>query len=275
MSGPRPDRTAPVVVTRRRAAHVVHRRILFLHGLGNSDEVWNAAIARWPDPHAELWSADLPWRLDFPGEWRHGADLTGYLAEATAGVPGTPDVVVAHSFAANLLLEWLTVPVRPTGAPAGAVLVSPFYRPSPDAFGWPDLERFPQTFRRVIEAGVAVHSAGRLAPQRLDDVVARVCDIVGPYGWARFLQTYLATPWLRTELVDMPCLVLAGADDFCPPAAESIALAGALPDARLHTFPDGGHFAMVERPDAFAAAVATFCTTLRPRSPALFEEKTV
>jgi proline-specific peptidase len=61
---------------------------------------------------------------------------------------------------------------------------------------------------------------------------------------------------LRT--IAAPTLVIAGEDDFiCGPAcAETIA--GELPDARLVTIPDSGHFVYVEQPEAFRAALTGF-----------------
>ena len=65
---------------------------------------------------------------------------------------------------------------------------------------------------------------------------------------------------LRAELrnVEAPTLVVVGDDDFiCGPACAD-AIVGALPDARLVTIPDSGHFVYVEQPEAFRAALAEF-----------------
>ncbi len=58
--------------------------------------------------------------------------------------------------------------------------------------------------------------------------------------------------------VEAPTLVVVGDDDFiCGPACAD-AIVGALPDARLVTIPDSGHFVYVEQPEAFRAALAEF-----------------
>ncbi len=65
---------------------------------------------------------------------------------------------------------------------------------------------------------------------------------------------------LRADLrnVEAPTLVVVGDDDFiCGPACAD-AIVGALPDARLVTIPDSGHFVYVEQPEAFRAALAEF-----------------
>lgn len=65
---------------------------------------------------------------------------------------------------------------------------------------------------------------------------------------------------LREELrtIDVPTLVVVGDDDFiCGPAcADSIV--GALPNSRLVTIPEAGHFVYVEQPAAFRAALTDF-----------------
>jgi pimeloyl-ACP methyl ester carboxylesterase len=248
----------PVVLKCHRAPAEAGERILFLHGLANSAAVWRTAIGRWPGA-AELWTADLPWRLNHPGNWSWEGGLPDHLAEAVAGVPGGADVIVAHSFAANLVIEALTDPRGPIlPRPRALVLVSPFYRAAPADFTWPDIEEFPAAFRRIVEAGILIQARGGVGAELLADLVVRVCALVGPYGWASFLQLYLRTPQLALSRLDLPCLVVAGAGDFCPPPAESIALAAALPAAEPLVLPGVGHFAMVQSPESFVSAVSRF-----------------
>ena len=61
---------------------------------------------------------------------------------------------------------------------------------------------------------------------------------------------------LRT--VEAPTLVVVGDDDFiCGPACAD-AIVGELPNGRLVTIPDSGHFVYVEQPAAFRAALTDF-----------------
>ena len=65
---------------------------------------------------------------------------------------------------------------------------------------------------------------------------------------------------LRPELrkVEAQALVVVGDDDFiCGPVCAE-AIVGALPDARLVTIEDSGHFVYVEQPEQFRAALAEF-----------------
>ena len=67
------------------------------------------------------------------------------------------------------------------------------------------------------------------------------------YSYLRFVEAYLRTPWLRTDLVDVPALAVCGRDDFAAVPAEAEALAADLPDAVAHLLPGCGHFLMAER----------------------------
>ncbi len=65
---------------------------------------------------------------------------------------------------------------------------------------------------------------------------------------------------LRGELrkIGAPTLVVVGDDDFiCGPACAS-AIVQELSDARLVTIPNSGHFAYIEQPEAFRAALTEF-----------------
>jgi pimeloyl-ACP methyl ester carboxylesterase len=258
---------AATVLTRRRVSGGTGHRVLLLHGLANSDSVWQPMLERWSRDD-EVWSANLPWRVSSPTSWSRAGDPVRDLGETLRRVPGGAEVVIAHSYAANLLLEFLAQPesgTEPVLRPRRVVLVSPFFRPTPAAFTWADFQHFPARFRRIAEAGVEMHARGRLGPAARAQMADRVCELVGPYGWARFMEIYLRTPWLRTDLVAMPTLVVAGTDDFSPPSSESAALAAALPDARLRLIAGTGHFSMVEHPETFVAAVGDFLDgALRP-----------
>ena len=236
-------------------------RLLLLHGLANSATVWQGFAEH--DTGFATWAADLPWRGEGVTGWSHRGDLPGWVAEAVAAVPGDGDlVVVAHSFSANLLLALLDRDPAVRAGLAAVVLVSPFYRGDPDRFEWSDISRYLNDFHTIMEDGIRAQGGQRLSPGVRHELALRVRDLVGPYGWTRFFQTYLDTPWLRLDRLDLPVLVLSGENDFAAPPGEARALAAALPDARVRVLPDCGHFLMAERPQRFAAEITRFVHSL-------------
>jgi pimeloyl-ACP methyl ester carboxylesterase len=65
-----------------------------------------------------------------------------------------------------------------------------------------------------------------------------------------------ATPFLSR--IDVPTLVIHGADDALIPVSEAEALAKAIPDAQLNVMADCGHMPSIEQPQAFNRALTAF-----------------
>ena len=61
---------------------------------------------------------------------------------------------------------------------------------------------------------------------------------------------------------NLPTLVITGDDDRIVPTADTIRLAGELPEAQLVVIPNAGHVPHEEQPAAFMAAVQKFISTL-------------
>lgn len=76
------------------------------------------------------------------------------------------------------------------------------------------------------------------------------CDAMSPEGYAGCCEA-LASFDVRPGLggVAAPTLVVAGADDLALPPSHSVAIAEAVPGARLDVVPDAAHLATVERAD--------------------------
>ncbi|MFE2409447.1 alpha/beta fold hydrolase [Kitasatospora sp. NPDC059408] len=247
-------------------------RVLLLHGLAANDSVWEPALPELPDG-LQMWTARLPWRTETITGLGTETDLTGRLAQALESVPGGAEVVVAHSMAANVLLDLLDRELRAgVDAPRkyglrALVLVSPFYRSRAEQFDWETISYYLNDFHLIMEEGIRAHSGGRVPADLRRAMGERVRERVGPYGWFRFFDLYLRTPALAAGRLALPTLVLAGESDFAAPPGEGVALAGALPDARSLVLPGCGHFPMLDAPGRFAAAVAEFVHTVPGLSP--------
>ncbi|WP_308120311.1 alpha/beta fold hydrolase [Streptomyces bambusae] len=262
----------PVAVERRTEGRG-GPRVLLLHGLAANDSVWERALPELPADF-QLWTARLPWRTETIADWDEQPNLRGWLAKALEAVPGGAEVVVAHSMAANVLLDLLDQKVR--GGADGLrqfgiralVLVSPFYRARAEHFDWDTITYYLNDFHLIMEEGIRAHSGGRVPADIQAAMGERVRDRVGPYGWFRFFDLYLRTPSLDTSRITVPTLVLGGETDFAARPEEAVTLAEALPDAVARVLPGSGHFPMLDAADVFAAAVSEFVhTTLGPAAP--------
>ncbi|MFI1227157.1 MULTISPECIES: alpha/beta fold hydrolase [unclassified Streptomyces] len=251
----------PLKLMRRSSGGEATRKALLLHGLASSSTVWNGLWPQLPEG-LETWAADLPWRGDHVLPWGRAAERSDWIAACLDQVPGGPDLVIAHSFSANRLLDHLSRetaagrdPLRQHGI-KGIVLVSPFYRRSPDDFTWDSVSQTQRVFLQIMEEGIRTHSERRIPPATLRYMADRMCERVGAYGCQRFFEFYLGTPWLNTEKIDVPCLVVAGAQDFT--ATESEYLAADLHEAELRLIPDCGHYPMAEHSELFSTLVDEF-----------------
>jgi pimeloyl-ACP methyl ester carboxylesterase len=78
------------------------------------------------------------------------------------------------------------------------------------------------------------------------------------YAW----QPYMHNPQLRRWLhrIDIPTLVLWGAEDRIVKPDYGRAFAAGIPGARFELIANSGHFPQIEQPEAFARAVTAFVT---------------
>ncbi|WP_051794714.1 alpha/beta fold hydrolase [Streptomyces sp. NRRL S-87] len=250
-------------VRRARAAHAGPPvRVLALHGLAASGTTWRA-YAEHAAPAVELWTAELPWGPAGGAAWSHAGDPAEWIGRALAEVPGGVDVLVAHSFAAVLALEYLAA-AGPAARPRAAVLVSPFHRRRPEDFHWDTAQHYLSVFQDVFDEALRLGSTRALPAQTRRDMALVVRDGVGPYGWLRFYESYLRSPFVDVDRVDVPVLVVAGDGDRFAPPEDAEELAAALPHGRRTLLPDCGHFPMTERAGAFAHAVHALLAELWP-----------
>lgn len=253
--------------------------VLLLHGLGIGAGVWDGYLAH-ALPGRRPITAELPWRGTGVGQWSHHPDplewMRRVLDEALAETGGEGiDVVVAHSYSAMLLLNLLG---GAGGGPAGAgpadhpperygirglVLVTPFYRACPEDF---DFAGFTGLWDRIephMAECLRVMGRGRGDEHFRQVMARRLCELIGPYGWTRFFEQYLRTPWIDPARLDLPALVISSLADTLAPPEEAEELARRLPRGELRALEGCGHFPMTEQSEYFAGLVDDFVDRLR------------
>lgn len=270
----------PVLLRQRTISDGAGPRVLLLHGMADSSTVWERLFVLAPQHaelrRAEIHTAELPWRGTGPPDWAHRIESASWLTETLdelADTVGPVDVVVAHSFSAMLLLDLACGASAHTGHRLkGMVLVSPFFRPRPEDFDWDTMTGLPEQFIRTMEEGIRVAAGPRSKPELHRALAERLCETIGPYGWSRFFQLYLRTPWLRTTEVRTPVLVISGTEDRIAVTEEAQDLVARMPGAALHTIEETGHFPMAEQPARFADALGGFLRRI-PAAPEAAAER--
>jgi pimeloyl-ACP methyl ester carboxylesterase len=228
----------------------VHVRIL--PGLAGTPALWESTVTDLtrtrPDVTAAV--ADVPWHAEAGQAW---AEPGWHPRQATSRLVRSGEVLVAHSFAASLVLAHLCA--HGAVQPRAAVLVSPFYRASAREFTWPTLQHFLVRFDEFLETGLVAQAAHEIDPEIRIAMARFVRDRMGAYGWMAFMSAYLATPALDTAAATVPVHVVYGTQDGVAPPRDAVNLADALPRAVLHPFEGTDHFPMSADPSGMAGVI--------------------
>jgi 3-oxoadipate enol-lactonase len=236
--------------------------VVLLHGLGSSS-------SDWPEQHAALEARYRVVAVDLPGHGRSalpaGAltvesmarDVAGLLARLGEG----PAHVLGLSLGACVALRLaLAAPERVRSL----TLVNPFARVQPAGPG--DLARLALRMLLLGTApmsAVAAHVARRLFPwpeqRALYD--GAVTSLSATSRRAYFAAMHaLAKFDARGQVAAIrhPTLIVAGDRDTSVPLAAKVALAAAIPRARLLVVPASGHATPHDQPEAFNRALLEF-----------------
>jgi len=236
--------------------------IVFLHGWGQSRQVWHAQMEHFPE-------ALFP---NLPG---HGgaAEQDDWIEATARQLPGSPAIIVGWSLGGIIAMR---MAMQHPEKVAALVLVS-----TTPAFcnreGWEhgcENELFD-----AFEIGVRSNSTktmGRFFALMLHgDEISRgeynriakaAIDKSAPPSTATLEKglNYLATEDLRTALhqLQQPVLVLHGKDDAIIPVSAGLFLAETLPHAEAHLFEACGHAPFLTQADLFNETLETWCRNI-------------
>jgi pimeloyl-ACP methyl ester carboxylesterase len=245
-------------------------RVLLLHGMGGGVGNWDA-LAALLAPHLELWDVRLPWAIGADQAWARDTAVTQWVADPVEQIRRTtgrdPEVVVAHSFAANLILELLAGSDLLSGTPA--ILISPFCRGTQADLDWSSVIPSMKSCFARVEEEIRLRRGSRVSDDIRKTMVQRAFELMGAYPPLRFYQVYMRTAQLGLETLTTPLLLVGGGDDI-PAAVQSVAVLGQrIPPARAHIIEGCGHFPMTERPAEVARLIEDFINgSGRPAMPA-------
>lgn len=247
---------------RKRPGPALGLRTLLLHGLGGSPQDWDECLRR-PSDSYSFWDVGLPWGTFGNRGWAIEGAACRTVVEAIDSLPrredrSCVDVLVAHSFSANVVLELLAGhhPIELKGL----VLVSPSVAPEP--FDWSEVARRVEQFPTVLEEGVA-RKGRRLDEKKRRVIALRLRDMIGPLAWLRSLEFVLRNAELDLNRITLPVLIIAGDADSAVPLSGLQRLARKLPNATFVALSGCGHFPMAEQPARFMTALEEFAENLR------------
>lgn len=264
--------------------------IILIHGFSASTFSWREVMAplsklgtviAYDRPASGLTERPLAGHPTMPGGARYDG-RSPYSAEAQADqlvalmdALGVRQAVLVGNSAGGTIAT-LTA-LRSPERVAGLVLVDPAIYTGGGAPGWarpiinsPQMARLgPLVSRQFVAMGDGLIREAWHDPARVtDEVIAGYRKPLQAQDWDQGLWelTKASKPLNladRLGEVRVPTLVITGDDDRIVPTAESVRLAGELPNAELVVIPNCGHLPQEECPAAFLAATETFLTALR------------
>jgi pimeloyl-ACP methyl ester carboxylesterase len=122
----------------------------------------------------------------------------------------------------------------------------------------------------VVEAMAPKMLAATNSDQHMAQAVLDIMWSASPKGVENALLGMAARPDEREHLqgIQVPTLVVTGADDTIVPPQESVTMADAIPDAHLVVIPHAGHLVAFEHSIAFNAALKSWLVAHRPSAMA-------
>lgn len=231
--------------------------VAFVHGLEDSWESWLPLSRALPAGWSPV-ALDLPWRPGNDYQWRRRPSPQ-WLADGLDRLGRRPDLIVAHSFGANALLELLCA--RDQRVPDTVMLICPLYRPPDVAVTWRVFERARRAFERHIHDSLRSRLGQRLRAMEaevVDLMIAKAVDRVGPSGFLTVFDQFCASASLPLDRVAARVLVLAGGSDptLSPEAART--LADGMPHAALSVGDGYDHFCYARQPEDVASRLRAF-----------------
>jgi pimeloyl-ACP methyl ester carboxylesterase len=245
--------------------------LVLVHGSASDADGWTSLFSTHGD-RLHLWAYDrrgtdrspLPAGRTSYSVAEHAEDLRAVLDEAV----GRPAVVCGASFGAVVALHAAR---RDPGWFRGLVLIEPPLPahdrapPIPDDFMDEVLRLRDQVSgdaaaRYFLERVLGPAGLRRMRPRWVERCAAMSAQIILD---CQALQDYRPR-YAQLSKLEVPTLLVGGADsvgDFPPALA---ALADALPDPRRVTIPDAGHMVHADAPGPFGAELMRFIDSLPP-----------
>lgn len=205
-----------------------------------------------------------------------GAAMADVVVEVADALGLTRVVVVGVSMGGEVAME---LALRDPGRVAGLVLIAPgglvpLFRNHPTQLAaWlaaqlPDVVLLPlaRAANRFVEQALRamVVDVAALPTAVADEFVREARRPGAAMGYARYNQASLGPLRMRNDLtprvdaIDVPVLFFHGAQDPLVPLAGSARAADLMPDAELVVAAGAGHWAQLEAPELFVAALCRF-----------------
>lgn len=234
--------------------------ILFLHGVGSDKSVWRDQIDYFGRSRRAI-------AFDFPGycESRPGAEDMDRDQAARLFWEGLDSLGIERAHICGLSLGGvmaLAMHANRPGRCASLIIADSFAR-HPD--GNAIFERSVDgsgDLRSLAEQRVEILLCRAREPQLRQQVIETMAAIPPAAYRAAARAVWLADQVKRARAVDVPTLVLVGAEDAVTPPALSRELAELIPQSQYREIAGAGHLCNLDQPQSFNREVAKFIVSV-------------
>lgn len=230
--------------------------IVFLHGVGSDKSVWSPQLAHFGRTRRSI-------VFDYPGYCDSDPAPDGTTRDdyAAAIFAGMDSLAIGTAHLCGLSLGGVVAIAMHAIAPerCASLILADTFAVHPDG---------PGIYERSVAASADLRKLAEarvdflLAPGALDDVRREVVDTMAAIDPAAYRigaeAVWLADQRDRARAIDLPTLVICGAEDKVTPPALSEELASMIPGAKLELIPGAGHISNLERPAEFNRIVEEF-----------------
>ncbi len=233
--------------------------LLLVHGFPLDRRIWDAVVSRLPAA-TRIFLPDLPGMGESPAdpEVRTIDDYARALLSLMDGRKVARFFVAGHSMGGYVALAMLRLAPERV---AGIALVSSRALPDSEE-GRKTREANAQRAEKegpgFLAASMPEKAVGKAPPPGVIETLRAIMGASNGPGVAAALRAMASRPDATPSLgrIACPAVVLAGRQDQIVPAAESEAMAKAIPGAKLVWCEASGHVPMMEQPDLVARELA-------------------
>jgi len=233
--------------------------LLFIHGAASTHDVWPQSLCDLPGVRSIV--------LDLPGHGRSAPpgrrSIAGYaeVIERLIDALGLEDVVlVGHSMGSAIAL---TVACRSKAAVRGLVLIGAAARmPVHDS-----VLRKAANASNELPTFIAANGLGMAIPGLVEIIQRETRAVEATTVFGDFLACNQFDLRHSLATIGIPALIITGELDRMTPPRFSESLVAGLPDARLVTLDETGHFAMLEKTAEVRDLLAGFIDSLALAQP--------
>lgn len=239
--------------------------VMFLHAYPLNPSMWDAQLEAVRGAGWRALAPDFPGFGDAPqrGE-RRLEDFAERALESLDAAGSERAVIVGLSMGGYVALRLLE---RAADRIAALVLCDTRAGADPPEAAQKRLEAADRAEREGtgwIPEAMLPNLVAASASDGVKDTVRALISRASAPGVAGAQRAMAARPDSKPLLagVRVPTLVLVGSEDALTPIGESVAMANAIPGARLEIIPNAGHLSNLERPEAFNRALLGFLRDL-------------